>query len=286
MLINELKQAIKTYNKDEKDKIIIELYKKIPKKKIKDSNIDDFILNVNKKIEVKAQDEFKDYNELEAEINYFLACVNQDLYASPNKIISKSERSKWRFKVKKYYKLLNSYSIDSDEGKKATDLLKELFIVLSEGSHYLKFSNWETFRAIGISQEDFYDNIIKRKLTNNFNLENLKYCIDLLDVEKDPYSSDEYIITTLIGNLKTIDMKYLAIDLIKQKVKEKYDYKELNKSYSLRSLYNFYVETITKIYFSLKEIKEGIEFYQSNYFEKDSEVKEYIILNWLKELGY
>ena len=54
------------------------------------------------------------------------------LYASPNKIVSKSERSNWRHKVKKYYKDLNNFKPDTEDGIKATDLDIKLFQVAEE----------------------------------------------------------------------------------------------------------------------------------------------------------
>ena len=47
MLVNELKQELKKYKSEEKDKIIVELYKKIPKSIKEDYDIDNFIINLN-----------------------------------------------------------------------------------------------------------------------------------------------------------------------------------------------------------------------------------------------
>lgn len=107
--------------------------------------------------------------ELEKEINYFIDCANKGLYECLNKIISKKERSNWRFKVKNYYKLVNQFLPDTPEGNKATILLTKLFKVVSLASCYLTFSNWETFRAIQVSQEEFIQNIIRRKLEEGIN---------------------------------------------------------------------------------------------------------------------
>ena len=64
-----------------------------------------------------SKDNKVDLSSLEQEILYFIKCVNLGLYAGPNRVISKQERSRWRFKVKKYYKDLNSYEASSESDK-------------------------------------------------------------------------------------------------------------------------------------------------------------------------
>lgn len=69
MLVSEIRKELRKYNHKELENIILELYKTIPKKK--------------------------------KEIIYFLDCVDNGYYSSPNRIISKKERSSYRFKIKK-----------------------------------------------------------------------------------------------------------------------------------------------------------------------------------------
>ena len=161
MKIDELRKAIKNYTLDEKDKIIIELYKRIPKSIKEDYNIDKYIENIN--ISVKKENK-ESFEQLKKEIEYFLDCAWDNLYSHPNKIIPKSERSKWRFKAKKYYKNLKEIKINSENGEIATDLLSDLYKTLSYGSNYLLFSSWNTFGAIQVSQSTFLNDIVERKL--------------------------------------------------------------------------------------------------------------------------
>ena len=209
MLVSEIKNEIKDYSKKELEDIIIELYKRLPKAKKEDYNIDDFIRNVNNK-ENKSIKKSLDFDSLKKEILYFLECVDLGYYTKPNKIIAKKERSTWRFKVKKYYKDLNNIMPNSNSGDEATLLLIEIFKRLSKGSNILLFVNWETFNALGISQSDYYDTLMKRILYNGYSKEGLQRCIDLLNIEKDSY--DYYSMFQIFTfNLKTIDMKEDAI---------------------------------------------------------------------------
>lgn len=282
MKVNELREIIRKYNEQEKETIIVELYKRIPKNTKEDYNIDEYITNINKKME-KGSSQILTIERLEKEVNYFLECAYDDLYVKPNKIIPKNERGKWRFKVKTFYKQLNSFLPQTDEGEKATNLLKELFKVLSFGTNYLTFSNWNTFGAIQISQSDFLKNIIERKLTNGITNENLKYCIELLNVQYDPQEYHKSLLYSFESCLKTADARYMAIELLKNQVtkwKERY---QNDSSYENETYTNYFVECIVDIYFELCEAKEGIQYFHKQYIEKNKEIKEYIILEQLEE---
>ena len=296
MLISELKKEIKKYNQKDLESIIVELYKRIPKNKKEDYNIDDFIKNVDNKQKINSKKEFN-FEGLEKEIKYFLSCVDNEYYVVPNKIVSKKERSSWRFKVKRYYKELSNIIPNSDNGAQATMLLIEIFKRLSIGSNRLLFINWETFRALGVSQSDYYDNILKRILYNGYTKENLQKCIDFLDIVKDPYELSYDMFYTYISNLKTIDNKEVSIQLINEKIEDLKlklkDEKNSRIEYDLQELLNEYVECVTDIYFELEEIEKGIKFFHKNYIERSKEIKEYVLLNkldvadlidaWLKE---
>ena len=283
MKINELRETIKKYNETEREKVIVELYKRIPKSIKEDYNIDEYIINLNTKME-KENIEIT-IERLEKEVNFFIECAYDDLYARPNKIISKNDRSKWRFKVKTFYKQLNSFLPTNEDGKKATDLLKGLFKILSFGTHYLTFSNWNTFRAIQISQSEFLKNIVERKLSNGVTRENLEYCIDLLNVQYDPQEYHSSVLYSFESCLKTPDARYMAIELLKEQViiwKEKY---KKDDSYENQEYTNYFVECVVDIYFELCEVKDGITYFHKQYLEKYKEIKEYILLQKMEEFN-
>lgn len=289
MLVSELKKVIKDYNLEEKDKLILEFYKRIPKRVKEEYEIDDFILNIKNNVKDKTskKEEKLTFNKLKKQIVYFLDCVDNDLYASPNRIVSKDERSKWRFKVKKFYKELNSYEPVSIEGIEATYFLEKLYYFLSLGSCILKFSNWETFKAIGVSQAEFLSNIMQRKLISSDNLkENISFCTKLLEYEFDPYRW-ESIEKTFVSNLKTIEERLTAIDNLKEKVdvynnKLKEAKNNYHLEYTIEEKINTFVECIVYIYFDLNEVDNGIKYFHKYYKKRDNEIKEYILLNYLE----
>ena len=282
MKVNELREVIKKYKEEEKEKIIVELYKRIPKYVKEDYNIDNYIINLNASTE-KTSEKIS-IERLEKEVAYFIECASDDLYVRPNKIIPKAERSKWRFKVKTFYKQLNSFPADTEEGKKATNLLVSLFKILSFGTHYLTFSSWNTFGAIQVPQSEFLSNIVQRKLANGITKENLSDCVDLLNVEYDPQEYHKAILYAFESCLKTTDTKYMAIELLKEQVeqwKEKY---QKGDKYKNEEYVNYFTECVVSIYFSLCEYQKGIQYFHEQYIVKrNKEIKEYILLEMLEE---
>ena len=216
----------------------------------------------------------------------------------PNRIISKKERSSWRFKAKRYYKKLSEILPDSKNGKEATELLIELFKRLSIGSNRLLFINWETFRALGVAQGEYYDSLVKRILYNGYTRENLEKCIKILDFPSDPYELSFDMYYVLISNLKTIDNKIMTIDILSKKVTNlKIELKKTknnsNLEYDLKEKINNCTQCIMEIYCLMKEADNGIAYFHKNYIERNQEIVEYVLLNelyfldlideWIKE---
>ncbi len=285
MLVSEIRSNLKKYDTKGLEDIIIELYKRVPKKVKENYNIDDLIINGKVKETVKKEN--VSLEDLVKEIEYFLSCVDDGYYSTPNKVINKKERSSWRFKVKRYYKELNKVFSTSSEGMICTDLLIEIFKRLSVGSNYLQFVNWETFRAVGVKQEVYYDNIVKRVLQSNID-NGLEKIVDLLEVPKDPYGSGDYMMfKVLIEN--TISMREKTMEVVLSKIgdlKEKYG--KANDSHSkfdIKENINNFVLSLTEMYLTLGKFDKGIKYFKDNYIEeRDIEIMEFILLNLIYNL--
>ncbi len=289
MLVKDLRKTLEKYDKKEMTDIVVELYKRLPKKVKEDYDIDKFIEDINNK--TKKEEKKVSFDDLCSEMRYFLDCAKAGFYSSPNKVVPKKERSNWRFKAKRYYKELIKTIPTTDIGVKSTKLLIELYELVSRGTNTLVFTNWDTFRALGVSQTEYFDMLLKRVLSTGESINNIKVCIDLLDNCKDTDVLDEVLINIFIDNLRTEESKLTAINLLDEKVvKVKEKIKGLGKKYNYHDMYyleednNLYVETVTRLYFSSFEVDEGIKYYQKNYIHYNSEVKEYILLEILREL--
>ena len=290
MKVAEVRECLKKYNMKEKDGIIIELYKRIPKKVKEEYEIDKYLNNINEEKKPKDKETVQDIMTLKAEIDYFLSCANQGLYASPNRIIPKKERSGWRFKVKKFIKDLNTFDPNTNEGILATNMLGAIFKILSYGSCSLTFTNWETFRAVGISQDNFLDMIMQRKFAGAYSKDDLSFIVNLLKVDKDPYGWSDAFYGFFIDNLKDKVMLEDAISLLDEEIQNtKVKLKENEKKhyytgeYNCKELINDFSETILKIYIKLDKTDLGIKYFQTNYIESQREIKEYVLLEILKD---
>lgn len=286
MLVSELKQELEKYDKKELIKIAAELYKRVSKAKKEEYQIDEFIKDF--KLQTKPQEKKVSLSDLQNEILEFLSDVDQGYYASPNRKVSKKERSGWRFKVKRYYKELISYDAGSMEGVLATDLLIEIYKRISRGSNYLLFANWETFRAIGVSQYEYSNMLFTRILSRGHSEDTLKKCIDLLGLPSDPYESlSRDVYDTFISHLVSSDDKHFVIQVLMEKVGE---LEEKKKEYEKQRKETFYLQEeindctmcILDISILLGEIDKGIKYYHKYYDYSTAEVKEYVLLEELE----
>ena len=284
MVVKELKKVIENYDYKQLESIIVELYKKIPKSKKEDYDIDNYIINLKNDKLKKEKKEPITFNQLEEQFKYFIHCVDNDLYCEPNKIISKTERSKWRFRAKLFYKEFSKIDPTAKNGFLATNYLIELYKRLSYGTHYLKFSNWDTFRALGESQVAYFKNIAKRLLSNN-NIENLKILASLLECENDPYNGKDEVCDVFIKyvtpNFREYIINYLEENII-TKYKQMIGANDHIIEYNLNEKIYTYSYIVVILCASINNIKKGINIFKKYCREYNKEILEYVLLNILK----
>ena len=290
MKVKELRDTIKQYNVDDLNKIVVELYKRIPKQVKEDYEIDDFIINVKEEKKIVKEEKKIDFQEFVKEINYFLQCARMGLYASPNKIISKKERPKWRFKVKKYYKELINVDVNTQKGKIATDLLLQLYSILSIGTTSLRFSNWDTFRSIQISQTEFLRTVLDRKMQEEVTKEDIKKCINILTLGVDSDTLTDSLFYIYSDSLNNDKQRLMSIEVLKENIVELQDKlktKEVknswNKQYHIEKDINNFTTLILFLYININQVDDAIKFYYKNYIEDSKEVLMYCLLEYLEE---
>ena len=168
---------MKKCNREDVEKIASELYKMMSKSK-KENEIDPLIQDIisgkatassvkNKKTPV-------DFETLKKEIDTFLDYVDKDYYYIPNRVVSKVRRSKWRFEVKNFIKMINEIPVDGENGKESVYLLREIYKRLSYGCGYYIFPSEDPFASIGMRQPVYYEMMIKRTFATGYTDENMK----------------------------------------------------------------------------------------------------------------
>ena len=287
MKVSELRNIIKDYNNDDLNNIIVELYKKFPKEKKEEYKIDNYIANV--KEEKRIVKEKMGFDEFTNEIRLFIKYANDGLYESYNKVISDKDRQQWRYKVMKYYKELINVDVNIYKGKIATDLLLQLYDILSKGTSRIIFSNRETFRAIQIPQGQFLRTVLKRKMQEDLNKKEIEAIINMLSNGVDNETCYDYLMYIYLNCLKDDEQRLISLEITKNKIidlqeklnsdnAKKYSSYEFNVSEEI----NAYTALVLFLSIRTNQVDDGIKFFYKNYIEKSRETLMYILLGYLE----
>lgn len=292
MKIQEFRDKIKQCKREDLEQIAAELYKYLPKSKKEEADplIED-IISGKAKENKKKQNVLMDFDTLKKEINKFIENVDNDLYIKPNRIVSKDQRSKWRFEVKHFVKQLNAVPVDGENGVESAKLLRELYKRLAYGCGYYIFSTDDPFRSVGIRQPDFYEMLIKRTFATGFTDENIKNMLeDAVFVFIDRESLYIELEMIFAKSLTTSDLKYKAIDFIKEYMEQREDkFKKTDKysdnKYRIECDIEELCNTMLVISIMLYEPDDAVEFYWKHDKERDTEITLYKILDTVRIFG-
>ena len=292
MKVQELRDLLKAADRDLLEKAFVESYKHLTKKQKEEADqaIADALSGKSVKSTVKK--ESVNFDELELQITEFLENAYAQNYFAPNRIIPKSQRPKWRFMVKNYIKELEKISVDDANYTRSAKLLTDLYHMLCEACNYYLFSTDDAFRSVGWQQPDLFQMVVKKTFGDGYSREKvsalLLYSVsgglsrESLHIEQE---------SVLLAELKTSDVKYMAIeearkliDERKQKLKglKKYD----SKRYSLEEEINNLCDVILMTAIELAEPSSGIEYYFQNYERSDKEITLYCALkiaDWVED---
>lgn len=288
MKVQELRTLIKKYDRGALENIIVELYKTIPKAKKEYDGIDVYLNNVStgKKIEKTTTFNFED---LASEIELFLSQAKEGLYYKPNNIVSKEQRTKWRFKVKNYYKVLSNIPSDAPDGGISTKLLVEIYKCLSRGTYYSTFSNYETFRSIGVMQSAYFNMLADRVLYKNCTEGAMRILVSLIAVNRDGSWYEE-------ENLNRCFIERLRKESLCDKVLEPIEEAVVNEFIPIRTerakvasvyYYDDIIDNLAECYarasFEVDKIQEGIDFFLKYYNQRYTHSRIYDLLELLFE---
>lgn len=292
MKVQELRELLKTADREVLEKAFVETYKHFMKyqKEEADRIIKDILSGIDpNKAKKKAEIPFE---SLKQEITVFIENARAQNYLFPNRIIPKNQRSKWRFLVKNYLKELEKVSQENENYGEAVNLLIELYRLISDACSYDFFSADDAFRSIGWKQEDFFRLVVKGVLGTGYTRENISNLIIYAStggLSAESLHEDQQIV--LLSELKTTDAKYIALEETKKLVEEnaekhnglkKYD----RQKYVLEDKISNFSDMVLMIHIVLAELEEGISYY----FKVNKEWQKEIILyralrlaKWLNE---
>lgn len=296
MKIADIKNYLSNYSENELKSIVLELYKAIPKKTKESKKIDSIIEDLStyidtKKIKKRPQ-ELPDIECLSDEIEKFVNLVNMHYYVAPNRLIHEKEKSKWRFRVKRFYKELILCSQDIKNIEILSNLLEKLYNLLCYACEYIVFRTEDPFGAINIKQTDFFDKLLYFKYQVEKKEIFIKNAISLMYKNYlDRNTLYTELMDVIFNYIKTTDLLEMALEennkLIQLEINN-----SLDKTNNYKSTYRVVenINNLTKFgflcYIRLSEVDEAVNYFYKNYRYDDKEVKWYMLLTMLCKLGY
>ncbi|MCJ7841282.1 hypothetical protein MUB24_10290 [Lederbergia sp. NSJ-179] len=297
MKVNELREVMKNRKKDELQQLVVEMYKAIPKKMREEKEIDQLISDPQafKKKKTKQKQQLPNFDVIERETEAFIENARAQNYVAPNRVISKKERSNWRFTAKRLVEQITAISHQPEHRKACASLLEELYKLFCYASGHYVFASDEPFYTIKIPREDF----LKRVILLKKDVEDPeKWIFDSLNLVLE-HGADRYTLTSsllevLLSTLSNAPLKEKMVQIADRMLQKKQmDLKKLTKSNKRTSTIGFYneeyinnlVEMIFITQSALGEYKAAVDMFQKNYlnYNNDKEVNLYILLSLIEK---
>lgn len=291
MKVQDLRNLLSEADRKRMEKAFVECYKAVPKGKKEE--LDELIAAIfeggdEKKVSKK---ENVDYEALEREINVFVENAYAQNYFVPNRVIPKSQRPKWRFLVKNYIKQLEKVPAENEYSERMVKLLRDLYHMLCYGCNYYIFSTDDPFRSVGWEQPKLFLVLVKKTFSTGYSKENIKQMVQ--DACTGGLSTESLHIENMIcllGELKTSDVKFMAIEAAKElagelenklKALKKYD----SGRYYMEEAIDNYCGMVLMISIQLAEKESGTAYFFSTSKESDKEITLYKALDYVDYVG-
>lgn len=292
MKVQELRELLSSADRVLLEKAFVESYKQFTKNKKEevDQIIQDVLTGKDPKKEKKSVP--VSFEALKAEITEFLGNAYAQNYFAPNQVIPKNQRSKWRFLVKNYVKELSKIPQESENYEESARLLTKLYLLICYACHYYIFSTENPFRSIGWEQQELFQLIVKKVFGLGYTRKNISDL--LLYAATDKVSRESLPVMqemVLLSELKTADVKYMAVEEAKKLIDERTEKlrtmgKYGSQRYELQEEVNNLCDMILMIQTSLAETESGVPYYFKTYVESDKEITLYHaldIMDWMEE---
>lgn len=300
MKTNELKELVKQCDSKKIEKIVSSIYRKVPKGK-KDELDEEIFSIVNDSVIKKVVKEKSDFNSLKEEVETFLFNAYERNYFIPNRIITKKNRSNWRFKVINFIKSLQNIEADDENYDEANYLLLGLFDVLSYACAFYTFITRDPFSSAGIRQCDFYKLLVKRFFKKEKNDETITKLIErATSCFLDDDALHIFMIYILIGAMQNekelLYLKNLTKEIFQKGGFDISKYKTSSEHYYKSESDNNLLLLVYCISLELNDPFSEIDFFMDNYKNSDLEIGLYVLLNsinydesdedWIKVYDY
>lgn len=292
MKVNELRERIKKYARADLERLTVELYKAIPKAKKEDMAVDELVANPSSK-KKKEINKAVSLITLREEVPQFIEHAEAQYYLAPNRIVPKGERSKWRFRVRRWYKDLQQEKLPDGNLAEQAELLTKLYNLLCQACGYQYFTAYDPFESVGVAQTEFYEAVLRLKWEVDEKPVFVRSGIALIvDNFLNRYTLEAHLIEGLLQFLTIADLRYLAIEKAEELITEngfqapspeaeRRIFMIDQNAYRKQSKHNNLVDLIFRTHAKLYEFEQGVAYYQQQHYERQPEVKLYILVSLL-----
>lgn len=289
MKIAELRTIVKKHSKAELEFLVAELYKVIPKNKKEDYQLDKLIEKPFKEQKTKKVSKTRSIDEIASEVAFFHENAMEQNYLAPNSYISKKDRPKWRFVVKRLFKEIVECNKNGAPDVQCGKELQVLYETLTHACRLQIFSAYDPFESVGIDQADFYEQVVR------FYREGLEIDAFLIkginlitENSLNRYTLYNELMEIFIKHCETPAMKELAIEHLNKlrEIKNKEKVKKNawgNDDFYKNRMLNNYTEFIFRFNAHLHDFDKGIQHYMQYYIARNPELKLYILISILFE---
>lgn len=290
MKVQELRELLRRADRGLLEKAFAESYKHFTKRQKEEMDLLIQDILEGKSANISSRKASVDFEELEQQITEFIANAYARNYFEPNRVIPKNQRPKWRFRVKGYIKELEKIQPESEYYARMVKLLTDLYRLLCEACNYYYFSTDDPFRSIGWEQEDLFLLLAKKTLGAGYSGEAVRELI--LTASTGGLSRESlhiYHQMALLSELKTSDVKYMAIEEAEKLVEERKAglaglKEDSNKKYYLEEDMNNFCDMVLLVSIALAETEKGLRFYFKNCSEANKEIILYRALSLVELL--
>jgi hypothetical protein len=289
MKISELRALLDRTSLEDMKRIFVELYRALPKKTRENLAIDELLNNpaairAGAK-QAKALAHSVDIDELEAGLEEFLSNAYAQNYLAPNRYVPKSERPKWRFKVKRFFKEIHAAVAEPGNIEKASDLLEKLYRMLCYACEFVLFNAYDPFESVGIAQTEFLDAVFGLKAEHLELDKFIDYSLQLVrDSRLNRYTLGSNLAQVLVDRLRTPESLELAIERAVQLHSKPDPAPGPKREYFRSDGLNRLAEFGFLAYVKLADYDKAIDFFKARYARSNPEITLFVLLQWLRSL--
>lgn len=217
MKMEQLRERTGELSPDELRLVVAELYRMLPKKVAEAKAADQLIQNPKQFVTAGRPKRIAPIPDLDTvlfDTEQFLEDARQQKYFAPNRDIPKSERAKWRFIVKRLHREWILLAEQPANLPAAIKALEDLFEILRRASQVYLFPTTEPFRAIGVPEHEFHQQLCSLKSRTLPPREWLSQALARLRKRDWHESTSAEMHAAFLTTLKTTELKEEALDLI------------------------------------------------------------------------